>query len=55
MIFELKYSDKVTKDVLKYQKSGNKSYLQKIDVLFIELRSYPKTGTGKERLKCVRY
>jgi toxin YoeB len=52
MIFELKYSEKVTKDVLKYQKSGNKNYLEKIDILFIELKNHPKTGTGKpEQLK----
>jgi len=40
------------KDLRELAKSGDKSLMKKLHVLFDELRHHPRTGTGKpERLK----
>ena len=52
MNFKLRISSNASKDIEKLRKIGNKSILNKLDVLLDELTEHPTTGTGKpEKLK----
>ena len=52
MIYNLKITTNALKDIQRYQKSGDKTLLQKIEVLLGELREHPRIGTGQpEQLK----
>ena len=45
-------SDTAKKDLLRIQKSGDKSSIRKVEQMIAELYEHPETGTGKpERLK----
>ena len=47
MEYEIVYSEKFNEDIEAHKKSGEKSILEKIDILINELREHPTTGTGK--------
>ena len=52
MNYKIRYTDKSEKHIKKFEKSGNKIILNKIDRLIEELKIHPRTGTGKpEQLK----
>lgn len=52
MKYSLRLTPNAIKDINRHKKSGDKKLLQKIGVLFEELREHPRTGTGKpEKLK----
>jgi len=52
MYYHLQFSKQALKDVDFYKKSGSKSILKKLFVLFNELAEHPFTGTGNpEQLK----
>jgi len=52
MEYEIMYEKLFEKGVEKHKKSGDKSILMKINALLDELRTHPKTGSGKpEQLK----
>jgi Txe/YoeB family toxin of Txe-Axe toxin-antitoxin module len=45
--YRIEITEKANKDFQKHKKSGNKSILNKIDVIYNELKEHPFTGTGK--------
>ena len=47
MAYELMLSAKAEKDLAWHAKSGNKTSIKKIYILFEELVNHPYTGTGK--------
>lgn len=50
--YHVEITDKTKKQLLLHNKSGNKSLIRKIEVIFLELSEHPYTGTGKpEELK----
>ncbi len=50
--FRVEVTSKARKHIDKQLKSGNKSTINKIEKILIELESHPATGTGKpEQLK----
>ena len=52
MSYSLRFTPESVKDIKRHKKSGNKQILQKLEVLFEELREHPRTGTGQpEKLK----
>ena len=50
MIYKLRLSANVVKDIQLHKKSGDKKLLLKIKVLFEELRENPRTGTGQPEI-----
>jgi len=52
MAYHLDFSKQAQKDIDFHKKSGNKTVVNKLLVLFTELTEHPFTGTGKpEQLK----
>ncbi|MBQ0068184.1 MAG: Txe/YoeB family addiction module toxin [Bacteroidales bacterium] len=47
MTYSLEFSPRALKDLEKIKKAGNKSILNKIRVILLELMEHPLTGTGK--------
>jgi toxin YoeB len=47
MIYNLLLTEKAESQLLEWKKSGQKKSLQKILLLFNELREHPRTGTGQ--------
>jgi toxin YoeB len=45
--YRIEITEKAKIDFQKHRKSGNKSVVNKIDVIFKELKLHPYTGTGK--------
>jgi toxin YoeB len=50
MIYKLRVTSNALNDLDKFKKSGDQKILQKIETLFEELRSHPRTGTGHPEL-----
>jgi toxin YoeB len=50
VIYHLDFTEKSKNDVDYFKKSGNKSILKKLLVLFNEISEHPFTGTGKPEL-----
>lgn len=46
MKYSLRLSLSVHKGIKRHNKAGNKKLLEKLEVLFRELRDHPRTGTG---------
>ncbi|MDD4191347.1 MAG: Txe/YoeB family addiction module toxin [Mangrovibacterium sp.] len=44
--YEIEYSDRFLEDIQVHKKAGQKSVLEKINLLIDELREHPYTGTG---------
>ncbi len=52
MSYQIQITTIATEDIFKLKKSGNKSILKKLNLLFDELREHPYSGTGQiEQLK----
>ena len=52
MSYEIQITAIATEDIYRLKKSGNKSILKKLNLLFDELREHPYSGTGQiEQLK----
>ncbi len=52
MIYKIAISDRAQAGIDKHKKSGNKSLVQKIFKLLLEVAEHPRTGTGQiEHLK----
>lgn len=50
MIYTLRFTTSVLKDIERHKKSGDIKLLKKIAVLLEELRLHPKTGTGQPEI-----
>jgi toxin YoeB len=51
-MYRIILENQAEKDILKYKMSGEKKLLKKVFLLLTELKTHPKTGTGKpEQLK----
>lgn len=52
MIFTIDFKNEAKKDVIKHQKSGQKTLVEKIKTFTLECQTNPRVGTGKpEQLK----
>ena len=51
-MYTLIFASRASKDLLDFEKSGDKPLIKKVRALIEELKNHPETGTGKpERLK----